>query len=60
MKGGLGTAAIQIDNLQVGAIVAVNACGNIVDYKTNEQLAGIYDSEHQQYHSCRRGDFSTN
>ena len=37
MKGGLGTAAIQIDNLQVGAIVAVNACGNIVDYKTNEQ-----------------------
>ena len=46
MKGGLGTAAIQIDNLQVGAIVAVNACGNIVDYKTNEQLAGIYDSEH--------------
>lgn len=33
-------------SLQVGAIVAVNACGNIVDYKTNEQLAGIYDSEH--------------
>ncbi|WP_304960485.1 P1 family peptidase [Thomasclavelia cocleata] len=46
MKGGIGTSAVQIDNIQVGAIVAVNACGNVVDYKTNEQLAGIYDQEH--------------
>lgn len=45
MKGGIGTSAIEINDVQVGAIVAVNACGNIVDYKTNEQLAGIYDQE---------------
>ena len=46
MKGGIGTSAVQVNDIQVGAIVAVNACGNIVDYKTNTQLAGIYDREH--------------
>ena len=45
MKGGIGTSAIQINDIQVGAIVAVNACGNVIDYKTNEQLAGIYDHQ---------------
>lgn len=45
MKGGIGTSAVQINDIQVGAIVAVNACGNVVDYKTNEQLAGIYDQK---------------
>ena len=47
MKGGIGASAIQINDIQVGAIVAVNACGNVVDYKTNEQLAGIYDQQHK-------------
>lgn len=46
MKGGIGTSAVQINDVQVGAIVAVNACGNVVDYRTNAQLAGIYDQEH--------------
>lgn len=46
MKGGIGTSAVQINDVQVGAIVAVNACGNVVDYQTNAQLAGIYDQEH--------------
>lgn len=46
MKGGIGTSAVQINDIQVGAIVAVNACGNVVDYQTNTQLAGIYDQEH--------------
>lgn len=46
MKGGIGTSAVQINDVQVGAIVAVNACGNVVDYQTNTQLAGIYDQEH--------------
>lgn len=43
MKGGVGTCGIQIQDVQVAAIVAVNACGNVVDYETNEQLAGVYD-----------------
>lgn len=47
MKSGIGTSAIQINDVQVGAIVAVNAVGNVVDYQTNEQLAGIYDSQNR-------------
>lgn len=43
MKGGIGASAVDINGIQVGAIVAVNACGNVVDYQTNEQLAGVYD-----------------
>lgn len=42
MKSGIGTCGVQVNDLQVAAIVAVNACGNVVDYETNEQLAGIY------------------
>lgn len=45
MKGGIGTSAMQIGQLQVGAIVAVNACGNVVDYQTQELLAGAYHAE---------------
>lgn len=44
MKSGIGTCSIQVGELQVAAIVAVNACGNVVDYETNELLAGVYDS----------------
>lgn len=44
MKSGIGTCGIQAGDLQVAAIVAVNACGNVVDYETNEQLAGVYDA----------------
>lgn len=44
MKSGIGTCSIQVGDLQVAAIVAVNACGNVVDYETNELLAGVYDS----------------
>lgn len=43
MKSGIGTCGIQAGDLKVAAIVAVNACGNVVDYETNEQLAGVYD-----------------
>ena len=41
MKGGLGTASIKLPNgLTVGAIVAVNAVGDIVDPATGKLLAG--------------------
>lgn len=40
MKGGLGSAAFQIGDLQVGAIVAVNALGDIIDPNTNSIIAG--------------------
>lgn len=41
MKGGLGARAFQLGDLKVGAISAVNACGNVVDPKTLEPIAGM-------------------
>ncbi len=42
MKGGLGTAAIDLGGgLVVGAIVAVNAWGDIIDPASGEILAGV-------------------
>ncbi len=40
MKGGLGTASLRQGDLVVGAIVAVNALGNVVDPETGRILAG--------------------
>ncbi len=41
MKGGIGTAAIQLpDGLVVAAIVAVNAAGNVMDPATGKFIAG--------------------
>jgi len=45
MKGGLGTYAIQVGNLKVGALVAVNALGDIVDAETGELIAGLLDDK---------------
>lgn len=41
MKSGLGTCGIQVGDVQVAAIVAVNACGNVVDEHTQKDVAGI-------------------
>lgn len=40
MKGGLGARAFQLGQLKVGAISAVNACGNVVDPETLKPIAG--------------------
>ena len=45
MKTGLGTYALQVGDLQVGAVVAVNACGDIYEANSNKRLAGAYDYE---------------
>lgn len=42
MKGGLGSFAIQVGDLQVGAIVAVNALGDIYD-ENGKLIAGALD-----------------
>ena len=41
MKTGLGTYGLQIGPLQVGAIVAVNACGDVFEPDSAEPLATI-------------------
>jgi len=42
MKGGIGSAAFRTaDGLVVGAIVAVNAVGSVVDPRTGQPVAGV-------------------
>jgi L-aminopeptidase/D-esterase-like protein len=42
MKGGIGTASVTTtDGLVVGAIVAVNAVGSVVDPRTGRVIAGV-------------------
>lgn len=43
MKSGLGSATIQIGELKVSAMVSVNSFGDVFDYNTNQQIAGVYD-----------------
>ncbi|MBQ6507928.1 MAG: P1 family peptidase [Flexilinea sp.] len=41
MKTGIGSYAMQIGDLQIGAVVAVNALGDIYDWKTGKKIAGL-------------------
>lgn len=41
MKSGLGIYAAQIGEVQCGAVTAVNALGDVVDYDTRKPLAGL-------------------
>lgn len=49
MKGGLGTYAIQVGDLKVGAIVAVNCLGDVVDPKNLEIIAGALNKESNKF-----------
>ena len=41
MNSGLGIYAVQLGDLKVGAVVAVNAMGDVYDFETGEKLAGM-------------------
>ena len=45
MKGGLGTASKKVGDLIVGAIVAVNCFGDIIDPKTGKIIAGVLNDK---------------
>lgn len=49
MKGGLGTYAFQVGDLKVGAIVAVNCLGDVVDPKNLNILAGALDRKTNKF-----------
>lgn len=51
MKSGIGSYAIQIDDLKIGAVVVVNALGDIFDWKTGKQIAGLLSEDRQQLRS---------
>lgn len=41
MKAGIGSYAVQIGDLKIGAVVAVNALGDIYDWHTGKKIAGL-------------------
>jgi L-aminopeptidase/D-esterase-like protein len=51
MKSGIGSYAVQIGELQIGAVVAVNALGDIFDYKTGKKIAGLLSKNKKAFQS---------
>ncbi len=45
MKSGLGCCAIQVGDLKLGALVAVNCLGDVIDPTTGERLAGLLNAD---------------
>ena len=45
MKSGIGSYAIQTGELKIGAIVVVNALGDIYDWRTGKQIAGMLNED---------------
>ena len=45
MKTGIGSFAVQAGDLKVGAVVAVNAFGDIFDWKTGKKIAGLLNED---------------
>lgn len=41
MKTGIGSYAIEIGSFRIGALVAVNALGDIYDWKSGQKIAGL-------------------
>ncbi len=46
MKGGLGCFAYQAGDLKVGALVAVNCLGDVIDPETGNKRAGLLNENH--------------
>ena len=53
MKSGLGMYAVQMGDLKVGAVVAVNSLGDIYDVDTGEQIAGMLTEDGTGLESTR-------
>ncbi len=50
MKSGIGSYAVELGELRIGAIVAVNALGDIYDWKTGRKLAGLLAEDGKSFH----------
>ena len=49
MKTGIGSYAVEIGPLRIGALVAVNALGDIYDWKTGEKIAGLLTEDRRDF-----------
>lgn len=54
MKGGIGTASLTVHGVTVGALIACNAVGDVVDPHSGTLLAGARSPDGRQLHdTCR-------
>jgi L-aminopeptidase/D-esterase-like protein len=54
MKGGIGSAAITVDGVTVGAIIACNALGDVVDPDSGQVIAGARTPDGRALLDARR------
>ena len=51
MKTGIGSYAIEIDGLKIGAVVALNALGDVYDWKSGKKVAGLLSDDKKSFRS---------
>ncbi|MBO4450679.1 MAG: P1 family peptidase [Clostridiales bacterium] len=49
MKTGIGSYAIELDGLKIGAVVALNALGDIYDWKNGKRVAGLLSEDKKSF-----------
>ena len=54
MKGGIGSASVRVDGITVGALVACNALGDVIDPDTAQVLAGARTPDGSKLLDTRR------
>lgn len=54
MKGGVGTASITVDGVTVGALIACNALGDVIDPDTGQVMAGARTDDGRALRDTRR------
>ncbi len=53
MKSGIGSYAVQIGELQIGAVVALNALGDIFDCETGKKIAGLLNEDKSGFRNTK-------
>ena len=54
MKGGVGTASVTVDGVTVGALIACNALGDVIDPDTAQVMAGARTDDGRALRDTRR------
>lgn len=59
MKSGIGSFAVQIGDLKVGAVVVVNSLGDIYDYRTGTKIAGMLAEDKKTFEDSEEFVYSS-
>ena len=54
MKGGVGTASVTVDGVTMGALIACNALGDVIDPETAQVMAGARTDDGRALRDTRR------